>query len=68
RHRLLVQGWGTGVDMGKYILDEQSVARIGLTAETAEQVIAQVEPEFQELRELYITGARGAGRPSRQPA
>jgi len=62
------QGWGTGVDMGKYILDEQSVARIGLTAETAEQVIAQVEPEFQELRELYITGARGAGRPSRQPA
>ncbi len=56
-------GWGGGVDMGLYRVDDAAVMRMGLTADLAAEITAKVEPEFQELRDLYLTGPRGAGRP-----
>jgi putative nucleotidyltransferase with HDIG domain len=59
-------GWGAGVDMGQYRVAEEAMHRIGMTAETAERIIAEVEPEYVELREMYLAGPRSA-RPV-QPA
>ena len=58
-------GWGGGVDMGRYRVDEQAMARLGVTAELAQEITAKAEPEFQELREAYLAGPRRGGR---QPA
>ena len=41
--------------------------RLGLTADLAAEITAKVEPEFHELRDMYLAGPRGAAR-TRQPA
>ena len=56
-------GWGGGVDLGLYRVDEGAMNRLGLTADAAAEITAKVEPEFQELRDLYLAGPRSAGRP-----
>ena len=56
-------GWGGGVDLGLYAVDEAAMARMGLTAALAAEIVEKVEPEFQELRDMYLAGPRGAGRP-----
>ncbi len=61
-------GWGGGVDMGCYRVDEESILRLGLTAEIADEVTDQAEPEFHELREMYLAGPRGVAQRPRQPA
>lgn len=60
-------GWGGGVDMGLYRVEEAAMLRLGLTADLATELTAKVEPEFREMRDLYLSGPKGAGRP-RQPA
>lgn len=56
-------GWGGGVDLGLYRVEEAAMLRLGLTAGVAEELTAKVEPEFQEMRDLYLSGPKGAGRP-----
>jgi len=56
-------GWGGGVDLGLYRVDEAAMARLGLTPALAAEIIEKVEPEFQELRDLYLAGPRRAARP-----
>ncbi|MFN2369832.1 MAG: HDOD domain-containing protein [Candidatus Krumholzibacteriia bacterium] len=60
-------GWGGGVDLGLYRVDEPAMVRLGLTADLAAELTAKVEPEFHEMRDLYLAGHKGAGRPQ-QPA
>lgn len=60
-------GWGGGIDLGLYRVDEGAMVRLGLTADLAAEITAKVEPEFHELRDMYLAGPRGAARP-RQPA
>ncbi len=57
----LKAGHGLGSDGRNYRLSEESIARLGITAETAEAVMAAVEDGLDELQSLYLPGTT-AGR------
>jgi len=59
-------GWGSGVDVGHYRIDEDAMLRVGLTRELAGEITAAADPEIRELREQYLAGPRAAAR-ERQP-
>ena len=58
-------GWGSGVDVGHYRIDEDAMLRVGLTRELAGEITAAADPEIRELREQYLVGPRAARE--RQP-
>jgi len=53
-------GWGAGVDLGHYRVDEGAVARVGLSGVVAAEITAAADPEIRELREHYLAGPRAA--------
>lgn len=60
-------GWGAGVDLGRYRVDEDAMARVGLSSVVAGEITAAADPEIRELREQYLLGPRVSDR-EHQPA